>query len=292
MGEELRWVGDAIDATRPPARAALVMSYESRWALKAVLTEPRMDALSAARRYHEALMARNICTDAMDPREDLSRYALVIAPRLYCVDARVAANLRQFVAGGGVLCLTPRSGVVDEFNKVFDEPAPGVLREIAGVEADDYGALEEPVPLRDQVGEFGPSLEQAEVWAEEMVPTTARVLAAYDRGWLRDMPAITLNEFGGGKVVCVGTVLAGDTLSAFVAWLCRLSGAAPVLETPPGVRALERRGEQARFLFLLNFTDASQSVRLAESWEDAVSGERVAAFEIPAIDMRILTRPA
>ena len=44
-----------------------------------------------------------------------------------------AGNLRRFVEGGGTLCLTPRSGVADEYNVIFDQPAPGPLRELAGV---------------------------------------------------------------------------------------------------------------------------------------------------------------
>ena len=290
MGEELRQVGEAIDATRPASRTAVVMSYESRWALKPVLREPRMDLLPEARCYHQALMEQNVCVDAMDPREDLSRYALVVAPRLYCVDERAAANLRQFVEGGGVLCLTPRSGVADEYNTIFNEPAPGPLREIAGVEIDDYGALEKPLALRDEAGEFGPGLVQAEAWADEIMLTTARTAAAYGEGWLSGAPAITLNEFGSGKVVYVGTVLRGETLAALITWLCRLAGVEPVLSAAPGVRALERRGDKTRFLFLLNFTDTPESVSLDGEWEDAFTGERAASVDVAAIDLRLLRR--
>ena len=39
--------------------------------------------------------------------------------------------------------------------------------------------------------------------------TGAEVLAAYDEAWLAGVPAITVNEYGKGKVVYVGTVLQG-----------------------------------------------------------------------------------
>jgi beta-galactosidase len=290
MGRELKQVGAALNAARPPSRAALVMGYDSRWALKAVLTEPRMDVLSEARRYHEALMSLNICADAMDPREDLSPYALVIAPRLYCVDEPTADNLRRFVEGGGTLCLTARSGAVDACNTIFEAPSPGPLRDIAGLEIDDYGALDRPVRLHDEAGEFAGNLKQAEAWADEIVLTTARSAAAYAEHWLRGMPAITVNEFGTGKVVYVGTVLTEETLRALIAWLCRLASVEPVLETPGGVRALERRGDEARFLFLLNFTETPQAVTLDGKWRDAFTDEPAGAVDIPPIDVRLLTR--
>jgi beta-galactosidase len=288
MGAEVRRLGDAIARTRPPARIALVFGYDSRWALKPVLLEPKMDLLLEARAYHQALMESNYCVDAMDPREDLSRYALVIAPRLYCVDQRTADNLRHFVAGGGVLCLTPRSGVVDEYNTIFDAPAPGPLREIAGVEVDDYGALDEPVALRgDAVG----GSAQADVWADEIILTTAQAAATYAEGWLAGLPAITVNEFGKGKVVYVGTVLREAALASFLSWLTNLAGVQPVLATPAGVRALKRASATERYLFLLNSTDAPHTVALGEQWFDAFDGAVLTEAEIAPDDLRILRRP-
>jgi len=288
MGAEVKLLGDAIARTRPPARIALVFGYDSRWALQPVLLESRMDLLPEARAYHQALMESNHCVDAMDPRDDLSRYALVIAPRLYCVDQRTAANLRRFVDAGGVLCLTPRSGVVDEYNTVFDVPAPGPLREIAGVEVDDYGALDQPVALK---GDAVAGSAKAEVWADEIVLTTAQPVATYAEGWLDGMPAVTVNGFGKGKVVYVGTVLREGALATFLVWLANLAGVAPVLATPAGVRALERRSDTERYLFLLNFTDAPQSVSLGEQWSDAFDDAVLTKAVITPDDLRILRRP-
>jgi beta-galactosidase len=297
MGAELKQVGDLIDATRPLAQVAMVMSYESRWALNAVAGEEvlperfRRDGLqvhAAAKAYHAALMDLSVCTDGMDPREDLSRYRLVIAPRLYCVDTHVADNLRQFVQAGGVLCLTPRSGVVDEYNTIFEEPAPGPLREIAGVEVDDYGALETSVPLRPESGDLGAGALEATVWADEIVLAGAKVLATYEEGWLAGSPAITVHAYGKGKVVYVGTLLRGATLRRVVAWLCAQAGVKTGLATPPGVRAYERRSDEVRLLFLLNFGATGQTVALDGQWEDLFTHERCEAVDLAPADVRIM----
>lgn len=291
MGEELGQIGDLVDATRPVAEVAIVMSYESRWALNAVLdpvSSPSMRVHDAAEAHHSALMEQSVTTDAMDPREDLSPYRLVIAPRLYCVDDAVAENLRQFVEDGGVLCLTPRSGVVDEYNVIFNEPAPGPLREIAGVEVDDYGALDAPVSLHAYTDDLSEELREGTTWADEMVPMDARMIATYDRGWLAGQPAITLNEYGQGKVVYVGTVLRGETLEAFVSWLCKLADVTPGLETPEGVRAYERKDDRLRLLFLLNFSEAERTVSLDAQWEDTLTGEECRQVALQASDVRVL----
>ncbi|MBE0696824.1 MAG: beta-galactosidase, partial [Anaerolineaceae bacterium] len=159
-GQELERIAPLLESSAPAAKTAIVMSYESRWALNAVASTQvlppifgtdELDVHEEAKAYHTALMEHNITTDALDPREDLSKYNLVIAPRMYVVDQQITANLRSFVANGGVLCLTPRSGVADEFNVIFDQPSPGPLRDIAGIDIDDYTMLDEPVQLKPDV---------------------------------------------------------------------------------------------------------------------------------------------
>ncbi len=282
-GEELKHLGSLIDETRPEAQAAILMSYELRWALQAVSSSEvlppvfSLDAMNVheeAKAYHTALMDLNITTDGLDPRLDLSRYRLVIAPRLYCVDTKVAENLLKFVESGGVLCLTPRSGVVDAYNVIVNQPAPGLLSQAAGVEIDEYGALEAPVRIRAvQAGLDG--VTESVTWADEIIPTSAQVLATFDQGWLKGMPAITIHAYGQGKVLTVGTLLRGASLQALLDWLCQEAGLEAVLPTPPGVRAYERRSATHRLVFLLNFSEQAQVVLLDEPWEDGFTGKQV-----------------
>jgi beta-galactosidase len=274
------------------------MSYAARWALQAVSSSEvlppvfSLDAMNVheeAKAYHTALMEGNITTDALDPRLDLSKYRLVIAPRLYCLDAETSENLLRFVENGGWLCLTPRSGVTDEFNVIFEQPAPGPLAGATGVEVDEYGALDAPVSLRaDQTGLEG--VTEGTVWADEIHPATAKVLAVYDQGWRKGMPAITLHPYGKGQVAYVGTLLRGGSLQAWVGWLCREAGILPVLQTPLGVRAYERRSDRERLVFLLNLSETEQAVRLADPWEDVLTGKLVEQVDLPLAGVSVIRR--
>lgn len=289
MGAELQKVGERIDATHVEARVALLMGYESRWAMEAGLDLPEMQGHLDAIRFHEDLLRKNVTTDALDPHGDLSRYPLVIAPRLWLVDEAIAANLRVFVERGGVLCLTAASGVVDEFNKSFDTPRPGPLAAMAGVEISDLSPLEKPVRLSSAVL---PALEgaQATVMADEMHPTSAKVLARYASGWRKGLPALTENCWHKGRVFYLGTVLEGVALSVLVGHLLRVAGVRPVLETPPGVRAYQRVGESERLLFLINENEEARSIVLPEGWRDAFTGMPVEVVEMDGVDVRILSQ--
>jgi beta-galactosidase len=297
-GAELKQLGKLVESTRPEAQAAIVMSYESRWALQSVSSSEvlppvfSLDAMNVheeAKAWHTALMDLNVTTDALDPRLDLSKYQLVIAPRLYCLDARTSENLIKFVENGGLLCLTPRSGVVDEYNVIYNQPAPGPLAGAAGVEVDEYGALEAPLSIK-AVHAGLEAVTEGIVWADEIIPTTARVLAVYDQGWRKGMPAVTIHPHGKGQVVYTGTLLRGSSLQALVSWLCQEAQVAPALHTPPGVRLYERRSETERLVFLLNFSEAEQGVLLDEPWEDVFTGKQVTQVNLALAGVSIIRR--
>ena len=297
LGAELQKIEPLLDQTRAASQTALALSYKSRWAWNtvsslAVLPErfaaQGMDAHEEAMAYHAALMDLNISSDGLDPRADLSPYRLVIAPRLYVVDEPVAENLRQYVAAGGVLCLTPRSGVADEYNVIFDRPAPGPLAEIAGVLVDDYTTLETPLKLE---GSFEGET-QASGWADEIELAGASPVATYAEGWLKGSPAVTVHAYGKGKVVYVGTLLRGADLQAFMIWLCAQAGVEPVLATPPGVRAYERRGGGQRLLFLINYTEQAIETSLDGEYTDLLEGGTTHQVKIAPLGVKVLQTPA
>jgi beta-galactosidase len=247
-----------------------------------------LDPHEEAKAYHTALMDAAITTDALDPREDLSAYRLVIATRLYVVDDKIAASLRSFVESGGILCLTPRSGVADEYNVIFNQPAPGPLREMAGVNVDDYTTLEAPLSLAGIKG-----VNEAVTWADEIELAGADPVAKFTSGWLKGKPAITVHEVGKGKVVYVGVLLRGESLDAFTHWLADLAGIEPVLrDLPQGVRAYERQGERDgqpyRLVFLCNFSGKEQSISLGSAWEDLLEGKEVSRINLPEAGVAVL----
>mgnify|MGYP001205299760 CR=1 FL=1 len=296
MGAEMKRLDALLDQTRAQAQAAVTLSYEARWAVHAIsslealperFAAPALDAHEEAKAYHGALMDLNVTCDGLDPREDLAKYRLVIAPRMYVVDAKTAANLRNYVENGGVLCLTPRSGVADEHNVIFDRPAPGPLAEISGVLVDDYTTLEQPVALRAQFG-TGAAVLRGQSWADEIELAGAEPVATFDQGWLAGKPAETVNTFGRGKGGDVGTLLRGDDLRVLMDWVCRLADGAPVLSTPPEVRAYQRSGQGTRLVFLLNFGAEAREVDLHGTYQDVLGGGSVERGGVPPLDVKIL----
>lgn len=289
MGQELKQLGDRIDATKPDAQVAITFGYDARWATRYLQVRAnQLNVVREAVRVHDSLIRQNVTTDGLDPREDLSKYKLVIAPQFMIVDDQTATNLRNYVQNGGVLCLTAHSGIVDEYGKCFDTPRPGPLAEMTGIEVSDMALLEHELVISS---DLIPGLDQqtGTVLADEIQITTAQVLATFDTGWRQGLPALTHNRFEHGHVFYLGTILEPDAMDALTAYLCEQAGVMSIMQTPPGVRAYERRGATESFVFILNYTDSPQTVDLPGEATDALSDERVRQVDIPAVDLRVLS---
>ena len=289
MGGEISRVGDRIDRSRPQSDVAIVMSYEARWAREGGMLKKTWDPAEDAIAIHNTLRDQNIPTDALDPREDISSYRLVFAPRMFSIDDPSAENLLAFVENGGTLCMTAPSGVVDEYNVSFDTPRPGPLAEAAGIRVSDLSPLHDPVSLHSGVI---PNLEgvEASVLSDEMHPAdTTDVLATYASGWRKGLPAITSHRFGKGRVIYVGTSLRDKGLMALVTYLCTETGVSPLCDTPEGLHVYQRVGSDERLWFALNYTEEALSFSLSGEWLDILSGETCTSkTTIAPLDLRIL----
>lgn len=289
MGEEINKVGDLVRNTKPAANVAIVMDYQSRWALNSVLPKDNLHIEKEAYLWHESLMANHVTTDALDPKENLMKYQLVIAPRLYLVNPEVAKNLQDYVANGGILVLTFRSGVVNEFNKIFEASAPGPFAEMAGIRVDDYGSLNEQVPL-DFNNEYNLNNFHASDWADEIILDKASPVALYNHGWLAGKPAITINNFGKGQVVYIGTSVQRPGLDDLAGWLLNLAEIPNDRTISEEIRILKRENDKYELLFILNFSDETHEIKLKNPMLDVFSDSIKSSVTVPPLELTILKR--
>ncbi|MBK1876454.1 beta-galactosidase [Pelagicoccus mobilis] len=291
MGGELETLADVIELTKPESKVALTYSYESRWAVKASVYGDEIDPVYEAVDLHKALAKVVTSVDCLDPRADLSKYRLVVAPRMWLIDDAVAKNLRSFVEAGGTLCLTAGSGIVDEVGKCFVEPRPGKLSDLAGIWCSDFvGAEGLDLSLES---EAVPNLNglKASVASDEINLEGAEVVATHGSGWRKGLPAITRNRVGEGQVIYVGVRLDESEMQPLVNWLTSEAGIEQAFDRVEGVTVYERVCANYRLLFLLNWAEETKSMSIGSGWVDASSGESVDGdVEIPATDIRVLKR--
>ena len=179
----------------------------------------------------------------------------------------------EYVDGGGHLLVSYFSGIVDGNDTVPAGASPGALRDILGLEIQEF------LPLREQetVSLSGGS-GSGTVWAEDIHVGSATVVSRYVDGPAASGPAITRNAFGRGTAWYVSTKLDDGDLAAVVLDAAGAAGIATAPQPPQGLEVITRSTPTDHFTFLINHSDAD--AEYPASGTDLLTG---AAFEHTAV---------
>ncbi|MGD8397800.1 MAG: beta-galactosidase, partial [Anaerolineae bacterium] len=281
IGQALPELAGLLDGSGSEAAVAFLHDYPSRWSLD---LQPHNQDLAddvaferAMMGPYEALWARHVPVHVLPARgdRDLSAYQLVVLPALNLVSREMAGRLAGYVAGGGTLVVTARSGFKDGAGQV-PGPPPGHLAALLGVTVAEFDSLPPDRPNRVCFVEGGRGAMPVTHWCEVLVPAGARPLAVYETDYYAGEAAATLHNRGRGRALYVGVLAGADFYTALFDWLLPLAGVQPLLPAdaaPPGVEVAARRGPAGRVLFVLNHNDAPATVYLPDAVADAVAGK-------------------
>ncbi|NUQ38113.1 MAG: beta-galactosidase [Caldilineales bacterium] len=309
IGREMQTLAPLLAGAEPQAQAAILLDYDSRWALEIQphnqhlrgnvaedhelhLPALQMDSFNpqdgppymTGRNWlawpflapYVALWEKNIGVDIIAPAADLSRYPLVCAPFLHLLRPEIIATLQSYVHGGGTLVLGPRAGYKDAHNRLFATPQPGPLADLAGVHVRFFDSLE-PRRANHLHWRSIPTTHDAiiNLWAEVLQPRDAAVLASYGADWYAGQPAITHARRGKGQVIYVGCMGGPALYHILFDWLLPPIGVAAPLAPVAGVEVAVRQATDGRrLIFLLNHTAESRTLSLPQPGTDLLSGQR------------------
>lgn len=283
-GSELDVLSPWLVGTTCHADVAILFSYDARWALESFYPHPDLNYRDHMLKYYQELQRCHVMTDLVDPQSDLSAYKVVVAPLLYLMDQAVADRLAAYVAQGGTLVYTFRSGLKDENNNVIRTTLRPVIQDMLGLEIEESFALA-PEAANTITTADGRTFK-ASLWIDLIKPRGAEVVARYDSGWYQGYPAVTVHSYGQGTAYMVGTY----TEDAFFPYLMKrvLEQAAikPLLAAPDSVEVLCRsscctqesskmpddHAAERTVYFLLNHAKQPETVNLPGPFFDILGG--------------------
>jgi beta-galactosidase len=276
IGRDFAAVGSLLADSQPVSRVALINSYDSRWSIHWQRHHRDFDYVAHFNNYYRPLAAWNVAVDVISADASLDGYRLVIAPALLLLNESQAARLTEFVTRRqGHLVLTARCAMKDEYNALFSARQPGPLADLAGVEVEEYYALDEPVPVRGNW--FG---GESRLWAERLKLLNEQSVVPIARygpsnGWLDDQLAITVRGTGaGGLVYYVGAYLDEAAQRAFLDHLFKNAQVRSTLETPPGVEVRKRvNAKEEEIYIVINHSREGKRVPLSWPAREHLSGE-------------------
>ncbi|MCB8901284.1 MULTISPECIES: beta-galactosidase [unclassified Streptomyces] len=266
VGEAVARLGE-LAGSMVTASVAVLDDPDAWWALDVDgLPSSRLDYHAALVRAHRALWDAEATVDFAHPEHELSRYRLVIAPALFLLSDKGAANLRRYVAGGGTLLVQHATGFVDDrlHARLGGYPAEP-LREALGIRVEEYRPLRQDERITLSDGSLGT------VWSESLRTEGAETLATYTHGMLTGRPALTRHRSGTGQGWYLSTLLDDADYAALVGRLLKEAGVAPdVPGLPAGVEAVTRHAPDGRnWQVLLNHN--SEAVPLPDPAHDLLT---------------------
>lgn len=238
------------------ADVAIVLDYNNWWTVEFTPGPTALlNYLHNLQAYHYPLFEQNITTDVIPYDRDLSKYKVVIAPLLYMVKPGFKESVEKFVSDGGTFVTTFFSGVVNEYDEVFQGGYPGPLSDVLGLKVEEFEPMksytnnslvmnEGPLNI---TGEF-----ESKLWCDILQLDTAKSLAEYGSNFFKGAPALTVNSYGKGKAYYVATLPNNEFMQQFLKQVCADQGVTPVIETPEKVEAVIRSSEDNEYLFIMN----------------------------------------
>ena len=285
IGEELKLLAPALKDTQVVAEACILYSHDNDW----VLQQPNQPSKHFNLREHvqliyNALHDRNVPVDFARPSEDLSQYKIVFAPSLHLLSGGEADRLKLYVQNGGTLVATFNTGLVDENNMASDRGFPHDLTDLFGLEVQEFDLL--PPTEENHLtfkGAFPTShLHPAKVWCDLIEPKGCQILANYSKDFYAGKPAMTVNTFGLGKAIYLGTQSHAHFYLDLVTWLRQSAGLQPLLKVPENIEVSMRQKEGARVYILLNHQNSPVRLQFYKPMHDFLTGNNIVGnYDLP-----------
>jgi len=292
LGEEIKLLAPVLKGTQVVSEVAILYTHDNEWALQ----QPNQPNRHFRLRDHiqliyTALHDRDLRVDFVRPTDDLSQYRLVFAPSLFLLAGGEADRLKLYVQNGGTLVGTFNSGLVDEYHMAPDTGYPHDLIDLFGLEVVEFDTL--PPNAENHLtfkGAFQTShLHPARLWCDIIEPHGCQVLATYSKDFYAGKPAVTLNEFGLGKAIYIGTQSHQNFYYDLVVWLRQLCNLHSLLKVPDTVEVSLRQKEGVKVFFLLNHQSSPVRLQFYKPMHDYLTGSALTGnYDLPPHGVLVL----
>ena len=278
--KEVSQVGEILDKIKEikgsmkQSKVAIIYDWENDWALK--------DAQGfgkESRRYPQTLQShykyfwdKNISVDVVTPQQDLSKYSLVVAPMMYMMTEETMDRFRDYVKNGGVLVGSYLSGLVNETDLTYLGGWPKTLQEIYGIDVKEIDTL---YPKDKNSIKFGNESFEVVDYCTIIEAKEAEVLAKYEEDFYKNTPAITKNNLEKGKAYFIGARTNQEFLSKFYDKIVKDLDINEVEDfiSEGGISIQIRENEDAKYYFVMNFTEEEKNIEIKGSYLNLISGK-------------------
>ena len=229
--------------------AAIVFDYDNLWYFKTLPQSRKWDQPAWLMMWYGALARLGFNIKILRQGQPIPpECVVVVAPGLQIIDDTTPAQFQQFVARGGHLVLTCRTGTMNRNGQFFEGHVAKPLLSLIGASIEAYDAL--PDGLVGHVDLEGKKFGFS-AWGDLLYPEQdTKVVAKYADQFYEDAAAVTFRRHGTGSVTYCGPFGESDFVDAVLERLvARVK--LPVSFLPTRVQVLHR----GAYRILLNYQD-------------------------------------
>ena len=265
IAKEFKELSPSLINLKKDNKIAIYFSNESLSALSYFSFSDNIDYNVLINEMYETLYKMNYECDFVDHTvEDLSQYKLIVVPALYVASDIELKRLNDFVAAGGNVLYTFKSGYCNENVQVRMDKQPALIADACGFTY-QLNSLIDSVRIKCNAFEVSPQNNYMHEFIELLTPTTAEVWATYDNPYWGEYAAITYNKFGKGSVAYIAghptMEVMKQTISKY-AGLCGLHTDDNDVSFPVIIRkGTNEKGKTVRYY--LNYSPAPVTVNYA-----------------------------
>jgi len=275
VGQALEKLTDVV-GTLPNSKVAILYDWESNWALHDTqgYAKATKQYAQTCQQHYKAFWEKDISVDVITKEQDFSKYKLLVVPMLYMMSEATIAKFSSYVEAGGHLVMTYISGIVDETDLTYLGGWPKELQKLFGfdhLETDTYYPKD-----RNAISYKGKTYEVRD-YASILKTASATTLATYTSDFYTGTSAVTTQDFGAGKTYYIAARLEHAFHEDFYAELAANLGIQPAADITheKGVSVQVRQDEDNNYIFVMNFTEQVQQVRLGFEAQDMLTDEAV-----------------
>ncbi|MDD5791400.1 MAG: beta-galactosidase [Erysipelotrichaceae bacterium] len=248
------------------ARAAIVVDWENRWAIREAKAFCSSDKKyeKTVQNFYGALMHKGIETDIIASTDDYSCYDVIFLPMMFMLKEGVAAKLKEYVKNGGLLVGTYMLGYINENQLAHLGGFPGDgLMELFGFEAEEIDTL---WPSEQNYLIYDNKKIEIKDYCEILKVKDCEAVATYEEDFYRNYPVVTRKNYGLGTVWYQAARFdANDLLDIIRKDLVRKG--MEVIDLPAGIERHVREYDDKRFIFYLNESENDAEVEVEEGLE-------------------------
>ncbi len=292
LGEEIKLLAPAIKDTKVVADVCILYTHDNEWALQQPIQPNKYFNLREhIQLIYNALHDRNLQVDFSRPTEGLGKYKIVFVPSMQLLADAEVDRLKLYVQNGGTLVTTFNTGLVNQNHMSPDSGYPANMTDLFGLEVLEF----DPVAPGEEnhltfKGAFPTShMHPARIWCDIIEPQGCQTLAVFAKDFYAGRPAMTMNNFGLGKAIYVGTMSHQHFYNDLVGWLRQLCSLQPLLKVPENIEVSMREKDGTRVFFLLNHQNSPVRIQFYKPMHDFLTGNTFSGnYDLPPHGVLVL----